>query len=49
MFENCLIPDPKLVKIREKKVAALKKVMGDKYLIAKSMPRITERKGAQHE
>lgn len=37
-------PDPKLVKSRDKKVEALKKEMGDKYLLAKSMPRLTKEK-----
>jgi hypothetical protein len=44
-----LTPNPRLVRIRDKKVEAMKKAMGDKYLIAKSMQRLTKFKGVSHE
>ena len=42
MYGIQFTPDPKLVKLRDKKVEALKKDMGDKYLLAKPMPRLTK-------
>ena len=32
-------PSPKMIEIREKKIAKCKKLMGDKYLLAKSVER----------
>jgi len=44
MYGLQFTPDPKLVKARDKKVEAMKKAMGDKYLLAKPMPRLTKGK-----
>ena len=37
-------PDAEQMRIRDKKIKALKKEMGDKYLLAKAMPRLTKEK-----